>query len=285
MTVIRFTKDRQTQFRVGLVVFSYGGMVRDDLLLWFADVYGRLLADDRVHSIAKWKVNETPTDMARNKAVQEAKEFKVDYLLMLDNDMMNDLYLVAPAHQYSAYSPPPANQVVEFWKSSWNFILERRRERALAAVAAPYCGPPPNELVYVNEFKNLESHPVDPQFHLGTIGREDASRRRGFEKVASTPTGCLLIDMRCFDLIQPPYFHYEYEDATCSKKISTEDTVCTRNLVMAGAEMWVNWEAWSGHWKEKLVGKPSPITPDEVADSIKVSLGFSTGKLGPFIGK
>lgn len=110
----------------------------------------------------------------------------------------------------------------------------------------------------------------------------------GIQSCAALPTGVIMYDMRAFDLIDYPYFDYEWEGdgARCqqcnqpkpgprTKKMSTEDVVNTRNISLNGQielgynPVFCNWDAWAGHWKPKCVGKPHLLTADAVAETLR----------------
>ncbi len=85
---------------------------------------------------------------------------------------------------------------------------------------------------------------------------------------------------RLFELTEPktkhdyPWFYYEYTDKFQHTKCSTEDVTASRDMSLAGCRqlgynpVFVNWDAWAGHIKQKTVGKPQLVTPDHVSQKL-----------------
>ncbi len=200
--------------------------------------------------------------MTRNQSVQKARSVKSDVLVMIDSDMAPD-YLIG---RDSLAKP--------FWDVAFNFLYERY-DSGPVVVAAPYCGPPPVENVYIMEWRSFESDNPNPQFKMEMIGRESAAIRSGIGEAAATGTGLIMYDMRLFDLIEPPYFYYEWKDKTESEKSSTEDISNTRDVSLIWADklgynpVFVAWDSWAGHWKPKCVGKPQLIYANEVGKKLR----------------
>jgi hypothetical protein len=230
----------------------------------------------------------------------------VDYLLMVDSDMGPD-YLLG--------DDPTATP---FWKTAWEFMMERReQEQALddemfgktyqgktpdcqvhadwmkrelfenyppATIAAPYCGPPPDEGCYVFQWHSMETATPNPSFRLQMINREDAAIRSGIEEAAALPTGLILYDARVFKVLEEnnglPWFDYEYEDKYEMAKATTEDVYQTRNASMLGMPQYVAWNCWAKHHKWKGVEKPHVITKDSIHKSLVHSIekGFKHGQ-------
>jgi hypothetical protein len=141
-------------------------------------------------------------------------------------------------------------------------------------VAAPYCGPPPHENIYVFRWANKQSNCPGPQFGVAQYSREEAVGMRGIVEAAALPTGCMLLDMRIFANWRDPYFYYEF-NRDCTDKDSTEDVTFSRDLLVHGFKGYCNWDAWAGHVKTKVVGKPTLVKPDDdVLAEIKKSMNF-----------
>lgn len=228
---------------------------------WLVETVVKCKLDPRVSSISKIWINDTPITMGRNKAVEAAKAARADFLVMIDNDMKPDAYLGSNTNRLDIDS-----SAQPFWDSSWDFML-RHYDHGPCMIGAPYCGPPPHENVYVFRWATYQSDHPNADLHIEQFTREEAVERAGFEEVACLPTGLVLIDMRVFDnpLVTPPYFSYEWTDAFAMKKASTEDCVFTRDLNLANIPLYVNWDAWAGHWKMKCVGRPRPIFREQVS--------------------
>lgn len=280
------TKD---SFRLGLSRMPADGRERMETVGWLIRTIRLIDRDKRVDHIESICFRDTPAPMVRNRIIRAAQRANCDYLLCVDNDMCPDL-------------PLPGNQ--QFWPTTWNFLMKRRaRERRLmeeitdngkilpgddrfffktgsdepvclkslmpATVAAPYCGPPPHECVYVFRWAMRQSDCPDPTFILEMMNREECAYRGGIEEVAALPTGLILYDLRVFDILPPPWYDYEYEDSPYNTmKASTEDVYQTRNASLLGLPQYCNWSAWSGHVKDKIVQKPQVITREQVHDSL-----------------
>ncbi len=262
-------------FSVGICTFSYGGnggiaSEHPDIREWMVPTVNEASKNPNIENVRIWNLSDTPITMTRNRAVLMAREYKVDFLLMIDSDMKPDLY---------AGIEPDADP---FFSSSFEFLAEHY-EKGPACVGAPYCGPPPKEVVYVFRWQNQRSNNPNPDFQLEMFDRHTASRLSGIQECAALPTGLIMYDMRCFDLTEPkkqsdnPWFYYEWKNIYASDKASTEDVTQTRDLSLVGTQklgynpVYCNWSAWAGHWKPLCVGKPVYITPECVATKLKDS--------------
>jgi hypothetical protein len=250
------------KYSVLIGLFPYGHIIDDRLMTWVVRLCEELGQDKRVLRHAIWQEADTPITMLRNKCLAEAEEHGFDFVLMLDSDNLPDLYLGS--------SP----DVKPFWRSSIEFCLDSVARRGLpAVVAAPYCGPGPNQCVYVFDwvnFKNPGAQPnildVAPDFKLDMVSRHEAAERKGILPAAAIPTGVCLIDMRAIKPLPHPRFDYEWTDKRQLQKASTEDVMFSRNISYVwqdhGPIVFCNWDAWAGHVKQNIVGKPQnyPVT-------------------------
>lgn len=235
------------RFSVLIARFPYGGGEYRKATNWLVETVLKIKKDRRVSEVFHFDEDDTPITMLRNRACKVAKDAGIDYVLMLDNDLHPD---------YQAASP--------FWESSFDFLLKHRH--APAIVAAPYCGPPPHEAVYVFRWKCFQSdHPNLAGDHkLEMYTREEAATLTGIREVAALPTGLMLFHTEVLDRLPPPWFEYEYTDEYQTRKASTEDVYFTRNASFAGVPVYCNWDAWAGHRKWKTVGKPVTLQPADV---------------------
>jgi predicted O-methyltransferase YrrM len=189
---------------------------------------------------------------------------------------------------------------VAFWPTALDFIY-KSFEKGPHVVGVPYCGPPPEECVYVFQWANSEGEHANPNdMRLAMYSREQAAQFAGLHPVAALPTGLIAYDMRVFELTDPvhafnalvakgmqprqaqllasPWFDYEWADIWRSRKASTEDVVNTRDMAMAcQAKLGYNplycaWSSWAGHWKSKCVDKPQPLTLEQVGEKYKQAL-------------
>ncbi len=104
---------------------------------------------------------------------------------------------------------------------------------------------------------------------LAKFTREEAAVRTGVERVAALPTGCLLVDLRAFDLLPPPWFHYEYADPPFNTALaSTEDVVCTRNADWVGVPQYCAWDCWAAHVKTLEIRRPRLCPVDSVPRAV-----------------
>jgi hypothetical protein len=231
---------------------------------WVVQTVRKMDRDPRVEAVVSLTYNDTPITMLRNRAVLEARQEGCQYLLCIDSDMAPDL-------PYAGAKP--------FWDTAWAYLMERRVLEANypddvapgfppATVAAPYCGPSPNQCVYVFEWHCDATGKPNPGYKLEMIPRESAAIRSGFQEVAALPTGLILYDMRVFDVLSPPWYRYEH-DAFESEKHTTEDVYQTRNAGLLGLPQVVAWDCWSGHVKTEIVPKPMIYTRNHVHQSLR----------------
>lgn len=244
---------------VMLAQFPGNNSTHPDAADWICETYYKAKTDPRFDRVIRWHRSDTPIDMVRNLAFEEAKRQQVDFLLMIDNDMKPD------------YPGGPGSK--PFWDSSIDFIFAKHLAKP-CIIAAPYCGPAPYENPYVFKWVDFETHSKNVNIKLECFSREEAASRAGIEQVAALPTGLMILDMRVFNVLQRPipqgekrprhgYCYYEF-DPTYSIKESTEDVTLTRDASLAGIPCYCNWDAWAGHWKLKCVQKPEMLTIDNV---------------------
>ncbi len=255
------------KYKIAFAQFPGGGSSRMETNAWVVKTVREMDKDERIEKVVSLTYNDTPITMLRNRAVQEAREAGCHYLLMLDSDVAPD-------------TPYPGSR--RFWPTAWEFMMGRRKEEEAdelvfgqsprlppATIAAPYCGPPPEECCYIFEWKNRQSENPNPDFQLGMIPRESAAIRIQIQEVAALPTGLILYDMRVFDVLPPPWFAYEWSDRFQSQKVTTEDVYQTRNASLLGLPQYCAWDCWAEHVKSKRVGKPRIVTRDQVHHSLR----------------
>jgi hypothetical protein len=255
---------REEKVSVLFARFPFGGVDHPDTTDWLVETVLKAKADPRISAVHHWRIDDTPITMGRNRCLEVAKKAGIDYVLMLDSDMNPDAYCTGALHALGcdSFARP-------FWDSALNFALVHEGP---CLIAAPYCGPPPGENVYIFRWATEQSHHPNADLRLEQYGREEAATRLGIEEVAALPTGLILIDMRALANLSPPYFRYEWTDSTESAKASTEDVVFTRDVSLSGVPIYVNWMAWAGHHKRKCVGKPNLLTSDAVRKELREAL-------------
>lgn len=229
---------------------------------WWAEIYHHIQSDPRIGKVYERTVNDTPCPMVRNRFVQEARAVGAHVLVMIDSDQDPGLHAGEPW-----YKP--------FFPTAFDH-LHANYHQGPHVLFAPYCGPPPNENVYVFEWKAPHSgHGDETAFHLGQVPREQADQLGGIQEAAAGPTGLVMYDLRCFDLLEPPYFRYEYTDEFETHKASTEDVVNLRDLALAGYDrlgynpVLCCWDSWIGHHKPYVVGKPQKVGVDLVSKTLR----------------
>jgi len=263
-----------------------------DLRKWYLRTIPKMKEDPRIGEVKTFDLSETPITMSRNASVLEARRQGCDLLLMIDSDMQPDC-------EHSPVSKP-------FWDTSFDFVYNHY-DRGPCMVGAPYCGPPGGtENVYVFRFDNYGYRGAETPFALEAYSRSEAFNMAGIQPCGALPTGLILYDMRCFDLIEPSklnrsqvldklltgeftkqqalsalrtgFFEYEWTDGYASQKASTEDVQNTRDIGMACAlrygynPVYCNWDAWAGHWKPWCVGKPRMYCTEQIAENFKAAV-------------
>jgi len=185
---------------VFFAMYAFGGngsvgMQLPEITLWYAKTIAEMSKDSRIGRIEVKKFGDIPLTMERNRSVRIAKDLGCDVIVMVDSDNVPDLYLgVKP------WAKP-------FWKTSFDFLYERKLKGLPTVVAAPYCGPPPHptkggfENVYVFHGEANESDNDRPQITYQAYSREHAAQMRGIQSIAAGPTGCIMYSTDAFDLM------------------------------------------------------------------------------------
>lgn len=237
---------------------STGSSMAFDVTEWFAQTLVKIKQDDRVADIHIRSFCDTPITMTRNKAVEVAKEIGADVLVMVDSDMRPDMYPEAP----------------KFWDVAFTKLYEHYDKGPLV-IGAPYGGTPPHENMFVFKWRGFMNAGEETPFSLDQYTREEAAKMSGIEEAAALPTGLIMYDVRSFDLIEKPYFRYEWTDESASEKASTEDVQNTRDISIAGIQqlgynpVMCAWDCWAGHLKVWCVGRPGLLTAEAVSDSLR----------------
>lgn len=277
---------QERKLKLGVVFYPYGtngnnaGSEVPSIRNWFAHMVKVASADPRIEEgIWTQDFNDTPITMTRNRSVIEARKAGIDVLIMVDSDMHPDCELGRDT------------DAKPFFESSFDFVY-KHWDKGPSVVCAPYCGPPPNENVYVFRWSRMETDSPNDPCRLEAYGREEAELMQGIQPCAAQPTGLIMWDMRAFDLTDPlhiynalraegyskseaklrtrGWFYYEFGDIYESEKDSTEDVTATRDISFNGmlklgySPIYCNWDAWAGHWKTKCVQKPRSLKADMV---------------------
>jgi predicted O-methyltransferase YrrM len=276
---------------VAIFNFAYGSnggcaSEHPDIREWQIETILKMKQDPRIGNITMKTLSDTPVTLTRNRAVRIARELGAELVLFIDSDQSPNKHKGEP-----------------WFKPFWDVAFEHAYDhypKGPVCIGAPYCGPPPHENIYVFQFGSFATgHGDETRISLDQYSRAQASQMTGIQECAALPTGLILFDIRCFDLIEPSplpkqtilervqagrltiddamwalrdgYFYYEWADQRADQKASTEDVTCTRDIALAGqAVLGYNpvrcaWDSWIGHWKPWNVGKPMKYGIDEIA--------------------
>lgn len=244
---------------------STGSSIMFPVMEWWGETLLKLRTDPkfrpRVESVDLWWKADTPITMTRNAAVKAAQKQGVDVLVMVDSDITPDINLGRE---------PDA---VPFIEAAFNEIYDHY-DRGPLVIGAPYGGAPPHENMFVFEWDSMMSAGDESHFRLRQYERSEAQRMTGIQEAAALPTGLIMYDMRSFELIDPPYFKYEWKDKTESEKASTEDVQNTRDIAISCMHVHgynpirCAWSSWVGHNKVWTVGKPAKYSASDVAETL-----------------
>lgn len=262
---------------VQIAFFPYGGnggtaSEVPQIKHWLVETVCKAKIDPRVGSIGSIDIVDTPITMSRNRVQREASRAGFDLLLMVDSDNFPDLYVGRDPEAKS------------FWDVAFNAIYDHW-ERGPLVIAAPYGGPPPNEEPYVFHWTDGETAGADEHdMKLSMLTRSEAAQASGLHPVAALATGLMMIDMRVFEYLEPPYFYYEWTDQYQTQKASTEDVTFTRDVSLAvWSALGYNplrcaFSSWAGHWKPKCVGKPNLLTVEAVGERLRNAMTRNLSK-------
>ena len=277
---------------------SYGGnggisSEHPDIREWMCDLLLKLKDDPRIGRVITKTLSDTPVTMVRNQFVELARKSECHLLLMVDSDQSPN------KHKGEPWFKP-------FWDCAFEEIYKHYGKGPLV-IGAPYCGPPNGgENVYVFYWDNLGSRGTETAFKLEQYPRMIAAKMSGIQECAALPTGMILYDLRCFDLIEPSkltkdqaldqfkegkltkaqtlaalsegFFHYEWKNGYASEKASTEDVQNTRDISLAGQlKLGYNpvrcaWDSWVGHHKPWNVGKPLYYDQSDVTATFRAAV-------------
>ena len=257
------------QLNVGFAFFPYAGTstgssICYEVMRWFAPTMLHIRTVkkwmERIDVLTFKDFNDTPITMTRNAAVAWAKAEGLDVIIMVDSDMQPD-YLVG--------IDPEAKPL---WEVALDAIYDHY-EKGPLVIGAPYCGAFPDENAMVFRWRSRNND--DERMKLDMYTREEAAVMSGLHDAAALPTGMIAYDLRAFDLIDHPYFDYQWTDDRQLQKASTEDVHNTRDISQAGiAKLGYNpvkcaWSSWSIHLKVRPVRKPEVITSDQVGERLR----------------
>lgn len=238
--------------------FTYTKQIGADAFSYCCGLGPTLANHERISDVRISYSHGYPTDKCRNGVVKEARQHGHDFVLMLDDDQCPDIGLSECRER---------TDIVPFMPSAIDFALAHDGP---CLVGAPYCGSPPLQQVMV--MKNREYIPGlrdGMGLKIDKYSRDEAAWMTGIQRVAGLPTGCLLVDLRVLDVLPPPWFCYEFEDAPFNTSLaSTEDIVFTRNLDWLGVKQYAHWSSWAGHDKRFRTGIPPTAPVHDIPESI-----------------
>lgn len=263
------------QLNVVLFGFPYGGNSgvsneQATVARWREQLAVEILKDDRIAAYHSVDLCDTPITMTRNRAVVLARQAKADVLVMIDSDMTPDVHC-----QPDQYFDPRAKP---FFKTAFDFLYDHY-DRGPVCLMAPYGGKQDHENMFVFRWRarSNDVHYEDEGFQLDQWTREECAAAAGIHDVAAGPTGLCMIDMRCFDLLEPkdrddkPWFYYEYTDKYQQAKATTEDVAFTRDLSLLVNDLHgyepnkVLFDCWAGHNGFRVTRRPQLLTSQDVA--------------------
>lgn len=246
--------------------------------------------DKRVGRVCELPLARCPTNVVRNQFVVEARKRGIDVLVMVDNDQAPDLY-IAEGEPLIAGAKPFMQSSFDFlYQRRLGGLITVVGSPYCNAPGDPRVQDG-GESVVVSRFVTCgEYGPGHCKIKMEKYPRDEAALKQGIQTVGALPTGLIMYDMRAFELIEPSdlsrrdllrafkkgeisldecdrwmdpgWFRYEYVDHTASDLASTEDVQNTRdiNLVCRATRgydaVFCNWDAWAGHCKPRIVGKP-----------------------------
>lgn len=197
-----------------------GKWERAEVGTWLADCYCQVQSGLKLGRLLHGIIDGEPTSAARNSAVFSARRAEVDVLVMVDADM----------------DPAPG-----FFRRAVEFLADHR---GAVVIGSPYCGAPPE---------------CNVQATIGgaRIGRTEAAAMQGIRLVGCIGTGLIACNLAAFDAMEGPCFDYSYATPGREQVSETEDFQFTRRLTAAGGRVYADFDSWSGHAKESIIGKPN----------------------------
>ena len=285
-----------------IAMFAYAGnggvrTVLPEIALWLAKASGTMAKDERIGRVGTQVYGDIPLTMERNKVVRDAKEGGFDVIVMLDSDNAPDMYLGVDSNA-QPFLDTSFNLIYERQQRGLPTVV-------CAPYCGPPPHPVRGgeENVYVFDIASDQTH-EDGKVHglkVEAYSRNHAAMMRGIQACAAGPTGCIMYSTDAFDLLpchsmtdeqilekyksdeissercrqllrMESWFWYEFTDGFQTQKASTEDVTNTREITLSGLlkfgepVVFCNWDAWAGHGKPRMVGKPSPIKMEQVSE-------------------
>ena len=198
----------------------------------------------------------------RNSFVEIAIKEQVDYLCMVDPDMVCDYYCNNGTRQTSGEQVPV--QRLENQQPFLPTAIEFFKRHPFSVLGAPaVCDPP---AMRVNAYL-FEDDPKSKSLGRPATHAEAAQRVKAgvIEHVAAIGTGLIIIPIPVLWALDQPYFDDVYNDSK-TKLEKSQDVYFTENLTRSGVEVYCAWCSWCGHHKASVLGCPG-IDTDEPQSS------------------
>lgn len=268
------------KYKVCVSFFPYGGngaapSEHPAIRNWWGKTTKMLDKHPLVESYASADFADTPITMTRNRAVRQAIRQGFDVLVMVDSDMVPDMYL---DHVYGR-TAAHAVDAKPFMEVALD-VIDQHYERGPIIIGAPYCGPPPDESPYIFTWE-IFGDGANDNLRIRMLSRQEAATAVGVAECAALPTGLIAYDLRAFQYSEPKpgdqnsWFYYTYTDQYQIEKTGTEDVMNTRDLSLAIQHhlgynpLRVAWDCWAGHVKPWVVGKPFPTTVSQIEERFR----------------
>ena len=315
-------KERQLKLAIGTYSYGGNGGLPSsspkvqEYLMRLVYNLGR---EKRIHATVHRDSCDTPITMLRNASVLWARSMGADLLLQIDSDMAPDIHLgedgSAPFWESSFdfiwnhwdkgpcvvgapyCGPPPLELPYMFnWANSSSDnpgddgmkLSLMTREEAACRVGIEEAPALPTGLI----LWDMRCFELTEPCKSGIV---DKLVKQWESRLPQGPLTKLdlrnLVEALVADKkrAERPWFYYDYEDEYEAAKCSTEDVTATRDVSLAGIvklgynPVFVNWMAWVGHIKQKIVGKPRIYSADVVAEkfarAVRSGINHDQGKI------
>ena len=197
---------------------------RAEVGTWLVECYCQVLQRKvPVQRLEHGTMDCFPHHAARNSTAKVMLAESFGILFMVDHDMV----------------PSPS-----FFRRAVGFLSEHNGPILLGS---PYRTGAPNRWVEVC---------IEEDGLASRVSCKEAAQLRGIKEVAGVGTGLVAINRAAFELVEPPYFDFEFTDASKEVIAWGEDHHFCRKLIAAGGKVMCDWESWSGHAKIEVVEKP-----------------------------
>jgi hypothetical protein len=278
------------------------------VMQWLLKTVPAIKADPRIASVVMKDFVDTPITMTRNASVLWAREKKADLLLMIDSDMMPDCNLGEPFTKpfwqssfdflYDHWDkgpcvigapyggpPPHENMYVFTWENFENNdpddrfnIRQYSRQEASIKTGIEATAALPTGLILWDmrcfELTEPKNRKQEFEQRIAEQWRNRLEKER-WRMGPSQIQELVATIVNAKERSERSWFYYEWKDEYEAEKCSTEDVTATRDVSLVG--MWklgynpvfVNWDAWAGHIKEKVVKKPQFMRADTVGNKIQ----------------